>query len=58
MELLRASRITAISMRGAICALKLVDVRYESDNSASKPSPKKQEGYTCQETQIKKKRLV
>lgn len=52
MELLRAPRVISVGVSWAICALKLMDVRYESDTS-SKPSPKKQEGYTCQETQIK-----
>lgn len=57
-ELLRDSRVISVSVRWAICALKLMYIRYVSDTSSSKPSPKKQEGYTCQETQIKKKLLV
>jgi hypothetical protein len=56
-ELLRASRVTSRSASWATCALSLMDIRYESDTSASKPSPKKQEGYTCQETQIKRNGL-
>jgi len=50
LELLRASRVISISVSWAIYALKLMYVLFESDISASKPSPKKQEGYTCQET--------
>jgi hypothetical protein len=54
MELLRASRLIStsslrISVSWAICALKLMGFRHESN-----PSPKKQEGYICQETQNKK----
>lgn len=57
MELLRAFRVISIGVSWAICALKLMAVRYESGTSESKPSPKKQEGYTCQETQIKRNEL-
>jgi len=43
-ELLTASRVISISVSWAICALKLMYIHYVSDTSASKPSPKKQEG--------------